>query len=130
MKVSDYYATGRRKESIARVRLRAGTGKFEVNRQSLLDYFKRETLKMIIEQPLEKTETLGKFDIIATVKGGGLTGQAGALRLGISRALLKYDTNLRPILKANGYLTRDSREKERKKYGLAGARKRYQFSKR
>jgi len=130
MKVSDYYATGRRKESVARVRLRAGTGKFEVNRQSLLDYFKRETLKMIIEQPLEKTETLGKFDIIATVKGGGLTGQAGALRLGISRALLKYDTNLRPILKANGYLTRDSREKERKKYGLAGARKRYQFSKR
>ncbi len=130
MKGSDYYATGRRKESIARVRLRAGTGKFEVNRQSLLDYFKRETLKMIIEQPLEKTETLGKFDIIATVKGGGLTGQAGALRLGISRALLKYDTNLRPILKANGYLTRDSREKERKKYGLAGARKRYQFSKR
>jgi len=130
MKGSDYYATGRRKESVARVRLRAGTGKFEVNRQSLLDYFKRETLKMIIEQPLEKTETLGKFDIIATVKGGGLTGQAGALRLGISRALLKYDTNLRPILKANGYLTRDPREKERKKYGLAGARKRYQFSKR
>jgi len=88
MKVSDYYATGRRKESIARVRLRAGTGKFEVNRQSLLDYFKRETLKMIIEQPLEKTETLGKFDIIATVKGGGLTGQAGALRLGLT--FIKY----------------------------------------
>ena len=130
MKGSDYYATGRRKESVARVRLRAGTGKFEVNRQPLLDYFKRETLKMIIEQPLEKTETLGKFDIIATVKGGGLTGQAGALRLGISRALLKYDADLRPILKANGYLTRDPREKERKKYGLAGARKRYQFSKR
>jgi len=130
MKAVDYYATGRRKGSVARVRLKQGTGNVEVNKQSLIDYFKRETLKMIIEQPLDKTETLGKFDIIADVKGGGLTGQAGAVRLGISRALLKYDEELRPILRANGFLTRDPREKERKKYGLAGARKRYQFSKR
>jgi len=107
-----------------------GSGDVKVNKQSLIDYFKRETLKMIIEQPLDKTETLGKFDIIADVRGGGLTGQAGAVRLGISRALLKYDEELRPILRANGFLTRDPREKERKKYGLAGARKRYQFSKR
>ena len=85
---------------------------------------------MIIEQPLDKTETMDKFDIIANVNGGGLTGQAGALRLGISRALVKYDEELKPILRANGFLTRDPREKERKKYGLAGARKRYQFSKR
>lgn len=130
MKASDYYATGRRKSSIARVRLKLGTGNIEVNKKSLIDYFKRETLKMIIEQPLEKTETLGKFDIIADVRGGGLSGQAGAVRLGISRVLLKYDEELRPTLRANGFLTRDPREKERKKYGLAGARKRYQFSKR
>jgi len=130
MKAVDYYATGRRKSSIARVRLKPGTGLVEVNKGSLIDYFKRETLKMIIEQPLEKTETLGKFDIIVDVRGGGLTGQAGAVRLGISRALLKYDEALRPILRANGFLTRDPREKERKKYGLAGARKRFQFSKR
>ncbi len=130
MKDVKYYATGRRKGSIARVRLKSGTGNVEVNKKSLLDHFKRETLKMIIEQPLDKTETLGKLDIIADVKGGGLTGQAGALRLGISRALTQYDEELRPILRANGFLTRDPREKERKKYGLAGARKRFQFSKR
>lgn len=130
MKAAEYYATGRRKGSIARVRLKTGTGNIEVNQQSLLNYFKRETLKMIIEQPFDKTETLGKFDIVADVKGGGLTGQAGALRLGISRALLKFDEDLRQILRANGFLTRDPREKERKKYGMAGARKRYQFSKR
>lgn len=130
MKAVEYYATGRRKSSVARVRITPGTGNVEVNKQSLLDYFKRETLKMIIEQPLDKTESLGKFDIIANVRGGGLSGQAGALRLGISRALLKYDEELRPILRANRFLTRDPREKERKKYGLAGARKRYQFSKR
>lgn len=130
MKATEYLATGRRKNSIARVRIKSGTGNIEVNRQSLLNYFKRETLKMIIEQPLDKTETLGKFDIVADVLGGGLTGQAGALRLGISRALIKYDEELRPILRANGFLTRDPREKERKKYGMAGARKRYQFSKR
>jgi small subunit ribosomal protein S9 len=130
MKAVEYYATGRRKSSVARVRLKPGTGNVEVNKQSLLDYFKRETLKMIIEQPLDKTESLGKFDIVADVRGGGLSGQAGALRLGISRALLKYDEELRSILRANRFLTRDPREKERKKYGLAGARKRYQFSKR
>lgn len=130
MKATEYYATGRRKNSIARVRVKPGSGKVEVNNKSLIDYFKRETLKMIIEQPLDKTETIDKFDIIANVNGGGLTGQAGALRLGISRALLKYDEELKPILRANGFLTRDPREKERKKYGLAGARKRFQFSKR
>lgn len=125
-----FYATGRRKSSIARVRLVPGSGKIEVNKKSLIDYFKRETLKMIIEQPLEVTDTVAKFDIIANVKGGGLTGQAGAMRLGISRTLIKYDAELRSILKASGFLTRDPREKERKKYGMAGARKRYQFSKR
>lgn len=130
MKATEYLATGRRKNSIARVRIKPGSGNIEVNKKSLLDYFKRETLKMIIEQPLDKTETLGKFDIVADVVGGGLTGQAGALRLGISRALLQHDEELRPILRASGFLTRDPREKERKKYGMAGARKRYQFSKR
>jgi small subunit ribosomal protein S9 len=130
MKELEYQATGRRKNSIARVRIKPGTGTIEVNKKSLSDYFKRETLKMIIEQPLNKTETLGKIDIIADVVGGGLTGQAGALRLGISRALLKYNEELRPILRANGFLTRDPREIERKKYGMAGARKRFQFSKR
>ena len=130
MKATEYYATGRRKNSIARVRVKPGSGKFEINNKSLIGHFKRETLKMIIEQPLDKTETMDKFDIFATVFGGGLSGQAGALRLGISRALLKYDEELRSILRANGFLTRDPREKERKKYGLAGARKRFQFSKR
>lgn len=130
MKANEFLATGRRKSSIARVRLMEGTGKIAVNNQSLIDYFKRETLKMIIEQPLEKTDTLSKFDIIADVRGGGLTGQAGAVRLGIARALVKFNEELRPILRTNGFLTRDPREKERKKYGLAGARKRFQFSKR
>jgi len=128
--MKQFYATGRRKNSIARVRLLPGSGKIEVNKQSLIDYFKRETLKMIIEQPLELTESMSKFDIISNVKGGGLTGQAGAMRLGISRALIRYDEELRPMLKAQGFLTRDPREKERKKYGMAGARKRFQFSKR
>lgn len=128
--MKQFYATGRRKNSIARVRIFPGSGKIEVNNKSLIDFFKRETLKMVIEQPLEITETTAKFDIIANVKGGGLTGQAGAMRLGISRALIKYDEELRSTLKASGFLTRDPREKERKKYGLAGARKRYQFSKR
>ncbi len=130
MKELEYQATGRRKRSIARVRIKPGTGNILVNNKSLLDYFKRETLKMIIEQPLAQTETIGKFDIVADVYGGGLSGQAGALRLGISRALLKYNEDLRPILRANGFLTRDPRETERKKYGMAGARKRFQFSKR
>lgn len=125
-----FNATGRRKNSIARVRIMPGSGKVEVNKKSLLDYFKRETLKMIIEQPLEVTEAMGKFDIFARVHGGGLSGQAGAVRLGISRALLKYDDELKSTLRSHGFLTRDPREKERKKYGMAGARKRYQFSKR
>ncbi len=130
MKGTVFAATGRRKESVARVRLVPGTGNIIVNKKPILEYFKRETLKMIIEQPLEATETMGKFDIYANVDGGGLSGQAGAMRLGIARALLKFDEDLRPILKKNGFLTRDPRMKERKKYGLAGARKRFQFSKR
>jgi small subunit ribosomal protein S9 len=128
--MKEFYATGRRKNSIARVRITPGSGKIEVNKKSLIDHFKRETLKMIIEQPLEVTESSGKFDIYARVNGGGLSGQAGAVRLGISRALVRYDEELKSTLRANGFLTRDPREKERKKYGLAGARKRFQFSKR
>ena len=130
MKTLSYNATGRRKNSIARVRLIPGTGSFQVNRRSVEDYFKRETLKMIIEQPLNLTETLGKYDVIANVTGGGLSGQAGAIRLAISRALTKVDGDHRTVLKISGYLTRDPRMKERKKYGQKGARKRFQFSKR
>ncbi|RMD91641.1 MAG: 30S ribosomal protein S9 [Calditrichaeota bacterium] len=130
MKVVAYDAVGRRKESVARVRLVPGEGKVVVNGKPLLDYFKRETLKMIIEQPLKLTDTLGKYDIFANVCGGGLSGQAGAMRLGISRALLKIDPDYRPRLKSAKLLTRDPRMKERKKYGQPGARKRFQFSKR
>ncbi|OGB98334.1 30S ribosomal protein S9 [candidate division KSB1 bacterium RBG_16_48_16] len=130
MKGTNYDATGRRKNSIANVRLTPGSGTFEVNKKDVLDYFRRETLKMVVEQPLEATESLGKYDIKASVKGGGLSGQAGALLLGISRALIKADENLRPILRKNGFLTRDPRMVERKKYGQPGARKRFQFSKR
>ncbi len=125
-----YLATGRRKNAIARVRMSPGTGKAIINKMDLLAYFKRETLKMDIEQPLELTETLDKFDITASVIGGGLSGQAGAVRLGIARALLQYSEDYRPALRQGGFLTRDPREKERKKYGLAKARKRFQFSKR
>ncbi len=125
-----YLATGRRKNAIARVRMSPGTGKSTINKMDLLAYFKRETLKMDIEQPLELTETLDKFDITASVIGGGLSGQAGAVRLGIARALLQYSEDYRPALRQGGFLTRDPREKERKKYGLAKARKRFQFSKR
>ncbi len=130
MKTVSFDAVGRRKEAIARVRLVPGEGKVTVNKMPLLDFFKRETLKMIIEQPLELTETLGKYDIYANVNGGGLSGQAGAVRLGIARALLKIDEEYRPKLKYAGFLTRDPRMKERKKYGQPGARKRFQFSKR
>jgi len=130
MKTVVFDAVGRRKEAIARVRLVPGEGKVTVNKMPLLDFFKRETLKMIIEQPLELTETLGKYDISANVTGGGLSGQAGAVRLGIARALLKIDEEHRPKLKQAGFLTRDPRMKERKKYGQPGARKRFQFSKR
>ncbi len=130
MQVASFDAVGRRKTSTARVRLLPGEGKVVVNEQPLLDYFKRETLKMIIEQPLNVTETLGKYDIFANVVGGGLTGQAAAMRLGIARALLKVNDEFRKKLKVAGFLTRDPRMKERKKYGQKGARKRFQFSKR
>ncbi|MCK4559605.1 MAG: 30S ribosomal protein S9 [Calditrichia bacterium] len=125
-----YLGTGRRKNAIARVRLTPGDGKVVVNGKDLLDYFRRETLKMDIEQPFEVTETLGKFDLTASVIGGGLSGQAGAVRLGIARALMVYSEDFRPVLRRGGFVTRDPREKERRKYGLAKARKRYQFSKR
>jgi small subunit ribosomal protein S9 len=130
MRVETFAAVGRRKNSTARVRLIPGQGQVVVNSRPLLDYFKRETLKMIIEQPLALTDALGKFDISAKVSGGGLSGQAGAVRLGITRALLKVDDEYRKKLKVAGFLTRDPRMKERKKYGQKGARKRFQFSKR
>jgi len=125
-----YYGTGRRKTSIARVRLVPGKGKISVNNQSLEQYFGKKTLEMIVKQPLALTNTEGRFDVLAKVEGGGITGQAGAIRLGISRALLKVDLEMRPALKRAGFLTRDPRMKERKKYGLRGARRAPQFSKR
>jgi small subunit ribosomal protein S9 len=124
------YGTGRRKTASARVFLRPGAGKVEVNGRSLDDYFPNEVLKMVIKQPLLLTETAEKFDIVATVEGGGSAGQAGAIRHGISRALLEYNLELRDRLKSAGLLTRDPRKKERKKYGQKGARARFQFSKR
>jgi len=130
MKGTNIYATGRRKESVARVWIAPGSGKVEVNNQELLKYFRRPTLEMIIRQPFTVTQTDGRYDVKATVKGGGLTGQAGAMVLGISRALLKGNEDLRKPLREEGFLTRDPREKERKKYGQPGARKRFQFSKR
>ncbi|MFH1943187.1 MAG: 30S ribosomal protein S9 [bacterium] len=130
MKGSEIYATGRRKESVARVWLTPGSGRFEVNRKELLSYFRRPTLEMIIRQPFVVTQTEGRYDVKATVRGGGLTGQAGAMVLGISRALLKENEEMRKSLRDAGFLTRDPREKERKKYGQPGARKRFQFSKR
>ena len=125
-----YYGTGRRKSSVARVRLYAGTGKITINGRDIDDYFGLETLKMVVRQPLNTTSTLGKVDIVATVEGGGVSGQAGALRHGISRALLQVNPDFRPILKKAGLLTRDPRMKERKKYGLKAARRAPQFSKR
>ncbi|MYC80699.1 MAG: 30S ribosomal protein S9 [Acidobacteria bacterium] len=125
-----YYGTGRRKSSTARVYLRPGQGEYLINRRSLESYFKNQTLRMLVKQPFEVTETSGKFDTIVNVNGGGPSGQAGAVRHGISRALLEYDGELRKTLKKSGFLTRDSRIKERKKYGQPGARKRFQFSKR
>ncbi len=125
-----YYGTGRRKSSTARVYLRPGQGEYLINRRSLESYFKSLTLRMLVKQPFEVTETSGKFDTIVNVNGGGPTGQAGAVRHGIARALLEYDGELRKTLKKSGFLTRDSRIKERKKYGQPGARKRFQFSKR
>lgn len=125
-----YIGTGRRKRSLARVRLTKGTGQFSVNGKNLEDYFGRETLSMIIKQPLEATNSLGKFDVFANVNGGGASGQAGAVRHGIARALLAYDHELKLALRRGGFLTRDPRMKERKKYGQKGARARFQFSKR
>ncbi|MDX1997820.1 MAG: 30S ribosomal protein S9 [Thermoanaerobaculia bacterium] len=125
-----FYGTGRRKTAAARVFLRPGSGSFEINGRTLDDYFPNEVLKMVIKQPLALTETGEKFDIYATVEGGGSAGQAGAIRHGISRALLEYNLELRDRLKGEGLLTRDPRKKERKKYGQRGARARFQFSKR
>ncbi|MCW2277781.1 30S ribosomal protein S9 [Heliophilum fasciatum] len=125
-----YLGTGRRKKSVARVRLVPGEGKFLVNNRSLMEYFGKRTLEMVVRQPLDLTATEGRFDVLCNVYGGGTTGQAGAIRLGIARALLKADIGLRPALKRAGFLTRDPRMKERKKYGLKAARRAPQFSKR
>jgi small subunit ribosomal protein S9 len=127
---TQYYGTGRRKTSTARVYLRPGAGEVKINRKSFEQYFPNETLRMIIRQPLQLTETMGKFDILVNVVGGGPAGQAGAIRHGITRALMEFNTDLRPALKHAGLVTRDPRIKERKKYGQKGARKRFQFSKR
>jgi small subunit ribosomal protein S9 len=125
-----YYGTGRRKTSTARVYLRPGTGAILVNRREFETYFPNQALQMIIRQPLNLTETTGKFDILVNVDGGGPAGQAGAVRHGITRALMEYNADLRPTLKKAGLVTRDPRQKERKKYGQKGARKRFQSSKR
>ncbi len=130
MATGRYYGTGRRKCSVARVYLVSGTGKVVINKKSIDEYFGLETLKTIVRQPLALTETGDKFDVLVNVYGGGTTGQAGAIRHGISRALLEADADYRPALKKAGFLTRDSRMKERKKYGLKKARKAPQFSKR
>ncbi len=128
--MTGYYGTGRRKKSIARVRLVPGTGVVTINKRDIDDYFGLDTLKLIVRQPLEALSLTGKFDVIATVVGGGVTGQAGAIRHGIARALLQVDAENRAVLKKSGYLTRDPRMKERKKYGLKAARRAPQFSKR
>lgn len=125
-----FYGTGRRKSSVARVRLYNGSGDITINKRDIDDYFGLETLKLIVRQPLELTNTIGKFDIVVNVNGGGVSGQAGAIRHGVARALLQYDESLRPALKKAGFLTRDPRMKERKKYGLKAARRAPQFSKR
>jgi len=125
-----YQATGRRKTSVARVILKPGKGDIIINKKSIEEYFPRETLRMVIRQPLELVGMHNRFDVKVNVKGGGLSGQAGAIRHGIARALLLVDSDLKPTLKKEGLLTRDPRMKERKKYGLAGARKRFQYSKR
>jgi small subunit ribosomal protein S9 len=130
MAIVEYYGTGKRKSSTARVRLLPGAGQVIVNKRDLSEYFRNETQRTVIRYPLAVTDNLGKFDIRAIVNGGGTSGQAGAIRLGIANALLKFNAELRPRLKRAGLLTRDSRIKERKKYGQKGARKRFQFSKR
>lgn len=128
--MADFIGTGRRKTSVARVILRPGNGKVTINNKDIVEYFDFETLRVLVKSPLEVTDNLGKFDVIVNVKGGGYTGQAGAVRHGIARALLKVDEDLRPILKREGFLTRDPRKKERYKYGKKKARKSPQFSKR
>ncbi|MDO4478792.1 MAG: 30S ribosomal protein S9 [Lachnospiraceae bacterium] len=125
-----FYGTGRRKKSIARVYLTPGTGKITINKKDIDVYFSMETLKMIVRAPFAVTETEGKYDVTVTVRGGGMTGQAGAIRHGLARAIAKMDPELRPLVKKAGYLTRDPRMKERKKYGLKAARRAPQFSKR
>ena len=125
-----YYGTGRRKKSVARVYLVPGTGKITINKRDIDEYLGLETLKVVVRQPLVATDSTDKFDVLVNVKGGGFTGQAGAIRHGIARALLQVDPDFRPILKSAGYLTRDPRMKERKKYGLKAARRAPQFSKR
>ncbi len=130
MATTEYYGTGRRKSSTARVYLRPGNGAITINRRTFEHFFPTEALRTAIKQPLVLTETSDKFDVLVTVDGGGVAGQAGAVRLGIARALVEFNAELRKALKKDGLLTRDARAKERKKYGLAGARKRFQFSKR
>ena len=125
-----YYGTGRRKKSVARVRLVPGNGAITINKRDIDDYFGLETLMVVVKQPLELTKTVGKFDVLVNVQGGGFTGQAGAIRHGIARALLEVDDEYRALLKSAGFLTRDPRMKERKKYGLKAARRAPQFSKR
>ncbi len=130
MAAASFYGTGKRKSSIARVWLKPGTGKITINNKSIDDYFGRETSKMVVMQPLEITENVDKYDIFVTVRGGGDSGQAGAIKHGITKALLELDVALRGTLKKAGFITRDSRVKERKKYGKAAARRSFQFSKR
>ena len=125
-----FYATGRRKTATARVYLKAGTGRFLINKRDIDEYLPREVLRMVVLQPFQITNTMYQFDVLVNVRGGGLTGQSGAILHGISRALLEYNPELREALKRQGFLTRDARKKERKKYGIAGARARFQFSKR
>jgi small subunit ribosomal protein S9 len=130
MAQTQYYGTGRRKTSTARVFIKAGSGNIVVNQRSLTEYFGRETARMVVMQPLELVEMVGKFDLYVTVKGGGISGQAGAIRHGITRALMEFDESLRPALRKAGFVTRDARQVERKKVGLHKARKRPQYSKR
>ena len=130
MAITQYYGTGRRKSSVARVYLRPGKGNIVVNRTPFEEYFNRDSVKQVLKQPLAVTDTLEDYDILINVKGGGKTGQAGAVRLGIARALCEANPENRPVLKGNGLLTRDARKVERKKYGQPGARKKFQFSKR
>ncbi|HTP65101.1 MAG TPA: 30S ribosomal protein S9 [Geobacteraceae bacterium] len=130
MAAESFYGTGKRKSSVARVWLKPGSGNITVNNKTLDEYFGRETSKMVVKQPLELTENVGKFDIFVTVRGGGDSGQAGAIKHGITKALLEADVELRGTLKKAGFITRDSRIKERKKYGKAAARRSFQFSKR